>query len=99
MTLRCTLLAVLFAAFFAVPALGSDAAFRADCAELAKAPNRLTGTAGGAAAAAYVEKRLREIGADQVIVQPFATVQTRRQRWTACSTRSGRGTRRCGRAR
>jgi len=78
---RCRLLILLIlAAFFAVPALGADAEFRADCAELAKAPNRLTGSAGGAAAAAYVEKRLKEIGADQVIVQPFATVQTRRQR-------------------
>ncbi len=56
------------------PASGS---FANDCAKLAAAPHRLTGTPEAAAAADYVQKRLQEIGADAIVVQPFRTVQTR----------------------
>jgi len=80
MTLRCALIASLLAAFFAVPALGADAEFRADCAELAKAPNRLTGSTYYATAADYVHERLKAIGADVTVVQTFPVAQARTKR-------------------
>jgi len=51
-------------------------AFLSDCKELTQHPHRLAGTEEGQAASKYIEKRLNEIGMDQVIVQPFRTAQT-----------------------
>ena len=50
--------------------------FRADCEALTRHSHRLSGTEEGAAAAAYVAKRLEAIGVDQVVVQPFSVAQT-----------------------
>jgi hypothetical protein len=50
--------------------------FRADCEALTATPHRLSGTPEAARAAAYVAGRLREIGPDQVIEQPFPVTQT-----------------------
>jgi len=82
MTLRRAIIAGLLigSAALAGSALAADASFRKDCAELAKAPHRLMGTANYAAAAGYIEKRLREIGADKVIVQTFPAAQIRTKR-------------------
>jgi hypothetical protein len=54
--------------------------FAADCAALTRADHRLSGTPECHAAADYVASRLREIGADQVIVQEFPSVQTQLKR-------------------
>jgi len=63
---------------------GADDVFVNDCRNLSSAPNRLTGTAAYAAAVETVAARLRTIvdvdAGDAVIVQPFATVQTRVRR-------------------
>jgi hypothetical protein len=50
--------------------------FRADVEALSRAPHRLSGTEEYAAAAAFVESRLREIGIEQVVVQEFPSLQT-----------------------
>ena len=76
-------IAIILVACVMLPAAGLQAAessFRKDAARLSSAPNRLTGTAGCFEAAKYVEKRLKKIGPDRIIVQPFSTVQTRRKR-------------------
>ena len=76
-----TVLAVMLGACLAGAPAGSPAAsFERDCAELAKAPHRLTGTKEYAAAAAYVEARMKAIGADQIIVQTFPAAQTQVKR-------------------
>jgi len=67
------LLALLLAASASAAAEGQ---FAADCAALTRAPHRLSGTPEYQAAAGYVEKRLREIGADAVVVQEFPSAQT-----------------------
>ncbi|MHC4199690.1 MAG: hypothetical protein ACYSU0_06830, partial [Planctomycetota bacterium] len=56
-----------------------EARFLADCRALTKGRHRLSGTTQYRAAADYVEKRLRGIGADgvEVIVQEFPSTQTR----------------------
>jgi len=54
--------------------------FLTDCRELAKGPHRLTGTDEYRRAAQYVERRLKQIGPDRVVVQEFATTQTRIKR-------------------
>ncbi len=56
--------------------MAAPSRFAADCEALTRAPHRLSGTAGYRAAAQYVEGRLREIGADAVLVQEFASAQT-----------------------
>ena len=50
--------------------------FRADAEALLAAPHRLSGTEEYAAAADYVEARLREIGIETVVVQEFPSLQT-----------------------
>lgn len=55
---------------------------REDCRALTSAPHRLAGSAEGEQAARHVESRMREIGLDHVIVQPFRTTQTRVKRCT-----------------
>jgi len=50
--------------------------FGSDCEALSATPHRLSGTAEAAAAADYVLKRLRQMGADEVIEQPFPVTQT-----------------------
>ena len=57
-------------------ATAQDDPFAADLAVLTQAPHRLAGTPEGAAAATYVAQRLRALGVDEVIVQPFVTTQT-----------------------
>ncbi|MBT3296792.1 MAG: FtsX-like permease family protein [Verrucomicrobia bacterium] len=54
--------------------------FRADCEALMRHPHRLSGTAEGAAAAAYMAERLEAIGVEKVIIQPFSVAQTSPQR-------------------
>ena len=54
----------------------SRADLRADAEALTRAPHRLSGTAEYAEAARHVERRLREIGIDQVVVQEFPSLQT-----------------------
>ena len=51
--------------------------FLNDCRVLTADPHRLTGTDEYERAAAHAERRLREIGLDKVLLQPFATAQTR----------------------
>ncbi len=52
--------------------------FDADMAQLTKNPNRLAGREDGSRAASiYVEKRLREMGVDEVYVQEFPVVMPR----------------------
>jgi len=82
MTARRSIIAgvLIASAALASSALAADGSFRKDCSELAKAPHRLMGTANYAAAARYVAKRLREIGADAVIVQTFPAAQIRTKR-------------------
>lgn len=50
--------------------------FRADAEALLRAPHRLSGTEEYAAAADHVEKRLREIGIETIVVQEFPSLQT-----------------------
>ena len=50
--------------------------FRADAEALLRAPHRLSGTEEYAEAARHVERRLREIGVERVVVQEFPTLQT-----------------------
>lgn len=52
-------------------------AFVSDCEQLCATPHRLCGTAEYRRAADYVARRLRECGADTVIVQQFPTLQMR----------------------
>ena len=59
----------------AVLCIGQD--FKTDCEVLTKGSHRLSGTAEYQAAAAHVVSRLKAIGADDVIEQPFAMTQTR----------------------
>ncbi len=75
----------LFAAGLATAAALAEpsAHFVADVAALTAGPHRRTGTPEAAAAAAYIERRLREIGADWVLVQPFPTLQTETRRCEA----------------
>ncbi len=47
------------------------ASFQADLAELTAAPHRLAGTPEGLKASQYVEKRLRQMGVDEVYIQNF----------------------------
>ncbi len=56
------------------------AAFRPDCEALTATPHRLSGTPEAARAADYIIGRLKEIGPDQVIEQPFPVTQTVVQR-------------------
>lgn len=70
------------------PAASPSPQFAADLAALTAAPHRLTGTPEGRAAGDYIERRLREIGADWVVVQPFATVRAETRR---CELRIGDG--------
>ena len=58
-------------------AAGASAPFVEDCRQLTRDPHRLTGTPEYARAADYVERRLREIGPDEVVVQEFAAAQTK----------------------
>jgi hypothetical protein len=67
------ILAVLLLASVACQGAGT---FREDAEALTRGPHRLTGTPEYEAAAAYVEQRLRDIGADDVLVQRFPTLQT-----------------------
>ncbi|OGV67175.1 MAG: hypothetical protein A3K19_02315 [Lentisphaerae bacterium RIFOXYB12_FULL_65_16] len=55
-------------------------AFKADCEALVRSPHRLAGSEECLAASDYVQKRLTEIGVDQLIVQPFPTAQTQAKR-------------------
>ncbi len=83
MTVTRVLLAALVGAVAALPAAdgwAASARFEQDCAALTKAPHRLTGTPEYASAAAHVERRLKEIGADKIIVQSFPVAQTRVKR-------------------
>lgn len=57
-------------------ALAATPQFDADCKELTRGAHRLAGTAEGRAAVVYIEKRLREIGPDHVVVEEFPTAQT-----------------------
>lgn len=50
--------------------------FTADCQRLTGSPHRRTGSTEYTRAANYVEQRLRQIGADRIIVQEFPTVST-----------------------
>ncbi len=50
--------------------------FRADAEALLRAPHRLSGTAEYAEAARHVERRLREMGIRDVVVQEFPSLQT-----------------------
>ncbi len=69
-------LAVALALAVAVRAAPGDAAtWTRDLAELTRGTHRLTGTPEGEAAAEYLASRLREIGADPVIVQPYPTLR------------------------
>jgi len=70
------------------PAAPPSSRFAADLAALTSAPHRLTGTPEGGAAAAHLERRLREIGAEWVVVQPFATVRAETRR---CELRRAEG--------
>jgi hypothetical protein len=58
-------------------ALAVSPAFQKDCEVLTQDPHRLSGTPEFSRAADYVLQRLNEIGPDQLIVQPFATTQTK----------------------
>ena len=58
----------------AAPAVSET--FRADAEALLRAPHRLSGTEEYAEAARHVERRLREIGVERVVVQEFPTLQT-----------------------
>ena len=78
----------LLAAFFPAYVLAGQGQFAADCAALTRAPHRLSGTAEYQAAADYVATRLREIGADEVVVQEFPSVQTQLKR---CVLQIGQG--------
>ncbi|HSV26442.1 MAG TPA: M28 family peptidase, partial [Sedimentisphaerales bacterium] len=77
------LLAVLLTCFLPASVRGSVPAidrrlFDADMAELMRNPNRLAGREDGSRAASiYVEKRLREMGIDEVYVQEFPVVMPR----------------------
>ncbi|MBU0678988.1 MAG: M28 family peptidase [Verrucomicrobia bacterium] len=64
--------------FAAIPLFSSTvyASIQEDTAELTKHPHRLSGTPEYAEAAAYVERRLNDIGVDKVIVQTFPVTQT-----------------------
>ena len=71
--------AFLFVLLSAVTALAAPPAagtIRADTEILTRYPHRLTGTDEYAAAAEHVERRLREIGVEEVIIQEFPTAQT-----------------------
>jgi len=68
--IACTLAALLAAA-----GMAAEGQFAADCAALTRGPHRLSGTPECKAAADYVERRLRDIGADEVIVQEFPSLQ------------------------
>jgi hypothetical protein len=50
--------------------------FLADCRALARNAHRLAGTLEGREATDHIERRLREIGLDRVVVEEFATAQT-----------------------
>ena len=67
-------------ALVAVLQLAAGAAedvFTRDARALAAGAHRLSGTEDYGRAAAHVEQRLRAIGVDDVVAQPFATAQTR----------------------
>jgi len=68
------------AALGAAPASAGEDRFRQDCEALTRAPHRLSGTPECRAAADHIEKRLREIGADAVLVQEFPSLQTQVKR-------------------
>ena len=84
MTPRRFVRAGIAAALSAVVAVASaappPARFAADVEALAAAPHRLTGTPEARAAAEHIERRLNEIGAEWVIVQPFPTVRAETRR-------------------
>ena len=67
--------ALLLAAASRAPAEVPDA-FRADCMALTADPHRLTGSPEYRRAADYVERRLRQSGVDEVLVEEFPTVRT-----------------------
>lgn len=70
------------AACLLLPALGAaeaSASFVADSQALTRDPHRLSGTPEYQRAADHVLERLREIGPDRIIEQPFAMAQTRIQ--------------------
>ena len=50
--------------------------FVADCQALTRNAHRLAGTPEGREATDYIERRLREMGLDRVVVEEFATAQT-----------------------
>ena len=61
-----------------LPALhGASGTFVQDCQVLTRDSHRLSGTPEGERAADHVLQRLEAIGPDELIVQPFATTQTR----------------------
>lgn len=66
----CTLAACNFAQVYA-----ASPQFLADCQALTAGSHRLTGSRELTNAANYMEKRFREAGVDQVVVQQFSTVQ------------------------
>lgn len=75
-------IAMLLLAAFVRPALGQDAAqtLRADVEALTAQGHRLAGTDAGAAAAAYIEKRLGDAGIEQVYRLDMPLVQTQVKR-------------------
>lgn len=60
----------------ALAAFADSASFRGDLEALTRAPHRLTGSEEYRAAADHVEKRLKQIGVDEIIVQEFPAAQT-----------------------
>ena len=79
-SVRAGIAAALTAAAAGAPAAPPSPRFAGDVAALTAAPHRLTGTPEGRAAAEHIERRLREIGAEWVVVQPFPTVRAETRR-------------------
>ncbi len=75
--LRFASAAVFVLGFYGAVTAGVSPRFITDCEALTSAPHRLSGTAEYRQAADYVEKRLREIGVDEVLVQEYKSTQTK----------------------
>ena len=74
-TARCGAALAAGVLLFSAPVRAASPEFLADCQALTRHPHRLTGTEEYADAARHIERRLREAGVTNVLVQTFPTVQ------------------------
>ncbi len=83
------MIAAILGSLVVLPLFAVSPGFQKDCEELTKHAHRLCGTEEYRDAADYVERRLNEIGMDEIIVQEFTSAQTFIER---CEARAADGT-------